>query len=138
MRVLRSVVAAGLVAMSLHVVAQDTPEQMAQRSDQAWLSTVDAARYPESWEMASTMFRSAVSKEMWVTKIGSVREPLGRVESRKLQAATYSKTLPGAPDGEYVVAKFRTSFEHKRDAVETVVSAREKDGSWRLAGYFIA
>ncbi len=138
MRVLRSVVAAGLVAMSLHVVAQDTPEQMAQRSDQAWLSTVDAAKYPESWEMASTMFRSAVSKEVWATKIQSVREPLGRVESRKLQTATYSKTLPGAPDGEYVVAKFRTSCEHKRDAVETVVSAREKDGSWRLAGYFIA
>ena len=64
MRVLRSAVAAGLVAISLHVMAQDTPEQMAQRSDQAWLSTVDAARYPESWEMASTVFRSAVSKEV--------------------------------------------------------------------------
>jgi hypothetical protein len=51
--------------------------------------------------------------------------------------ATYSKSLPGAPDGEYVVAQFQTEFVHKRSAVETVVSTREKDGSWKITGYFI-
>jgi len=59
------------------------------------------------------------------------------VESRKLTNAKYSKSLPGAPDGEYVVVQYQTSFEHKKEAVETVTSALGKDGSWRLAGYFI-
>jgi hypothetical protein len=38
-------------------------------------------------------------------------------------------TLPGAPDGEYVVFQFNTSFEQKSAAVETVTAIREKDGT---------
>lgn len=83
------------------------------------------------------MFRSAVTEESWDKTIEAVRTPLGKVETRKLMKATYTKTLPGAPDGEYVVIQYQTSFEHKKEAVETVISTREKDGGWRLAGYFI-
>ena len=48
-----------------------------------------------------------------------------------------STTLPGAPDGEYVVLQFDTSFEQKAAAVETVTTIREKDGTWHVGGYFI-
>jgi len=61
---------------------------------------------------------------------GGGREP-------KADKCGYSKTLPGAPDGEYVVVQYQTIFTHKKEAVETVVSAREKDGSWKMSGYFI-
>jgi hypothetical protein len=67
----------------------------------------------------------------------SVREPLGTVKSRKLQSAKYSTTLPGAPDGEYVVLKYDTSFEKKDSAVETITMALDKDGKWRVVGYYI-
>jgi ribosomal protein S17E len=45
--------------------------------------------------------------------------------------------MPGAPDGEYVILQFETTYEKKRQAIETVAPMKEKDGKWRVAGYFI-
>jgi len=67
----------------------------------------------------------------------SAREPLGKVLWRKVKSATYTKTLPGAPDGEYVVIQYDTSFEHKQSAVETITPMLDQDGKWRVSGYFI-
>ena len=67
----------------------------------------------------------------------SAREPLGKVESRKLVNAQLARTLPGAPDGEYMVLRYETVFEKKKEAFETVTPMKEKDGSWKIAGYFI-
>jgi Protein of unknown function (DUF4019) len=36
-----------------------------------------------------------------------------------------------------VIAQYDTSFEKKESAVETVTMMKDKDGSWRAAGYFI-
>ena len=57
--------------------------------------------------------------------------------TRKLKSKMYSKTLPGVPDGEYVVIMFDTQFENKKSAVETVTPMLDKDGKWRVAGYLI-
>jgi hypothetical protein len=57
--------------------------------------------------------------------------------TRKLKSAAYTKTLPGAPDGEYVVIRYESSFEHKQSAVETVTPMLDKDGVWRVSGYYI-
>lgn len=69
--------------------------------------------------------------------VKSVRDPLGKVLSRKFKSATYTKTLPGFPDGEYVVLQFETSFEHKASAIETLTPMLDKDGKWRVSGYYI-
>ena len=83
------------------------------------------------------MFRARVSKEQWQSIVAGVRDPLGKAISRKLKSATYTKTLPGAPDGEYVIIQYETSFEHNQSAVETITPMLEKDGRWRVSGYFI-
>jgi hypothetical protein len=67
----------------------------------------------------------------------AARAPLGKVLSRTLKSATYATSLPGAPDGEYVVVKFDTSFEKKQSAIETVTPMKDPDGRWRVSGYFI-
>jgi hypothetical protein len=36
-----------------------------------------------------------------------------------------------------VVITFETAFENKASAVETVTPMLEKDGKWRVSGYFI-
>ena len=58
---------------------------------------------------------------------------LGKVLSRKLVSKTYTESLPGAPDGKYVVVQYRTSFEHKESAVETVTPMLDEDGRWRVS-----
>jgi hypothetical protein len=54
-----------------------------------------------------------------------------------VKSVTSANTLPGAPDGEYVVFQFDTSFERKEAALETVTTIHEADGQWRVAGYFV-
>jgi hypothetical protein len=43
----------------------------------------------------------------------AVRKPLGKVISREVKSKSHHTSLPGAPDGEYVVIQFDTSFENK-------------------------
>ena len=113
------------------------PEEEAQKSAEQWLALIDGGKFAESWEDAAGSFKTAVSKQQWENAIGPVRKPLGELISRKLKSATYAKSLPGAPDGEYVVLQFDASFANKKDAIETVTPMLEKDGTWKVSGYFI-
>ena len=126
-----------LLCASAAAQAQQKPEQLAQQSSDAWLAVVDSGKYAQSWDEAAPFFKAAVTKDQWLSALGTVRTPQGKVLSRKLKSATYTKTLPGAPDGEYVVILYDTNFEHKQAAVETVVPMLDKDGKWRVSGYFI-
>jgi predicted SnoaL-like aldol condensation-catalyzing enzyme len=93
--------------------------------------------YAESWTEAATYFKGAVTQEGWMQSMKSVRQPLGKNKSRNLLSSKYTRTLPGAPDGEYVVIQYQTSFEKKQPAVETLTPMLDKDGKWRVAGYYI-
>jgi len=44
--------------------------------------------------------------------------------------------MPGAPDGNYAVIVFDTSFQSKASAVETLTVMADGE-KWRAAGYFI-
>jgi hypothetical protein len=126
-----------LLGICAAVQAQQKPEQLAQHSSDTWLALVDSGKYADSWQEASQFFKAAVTKEQWQNAMRGSRDPLGKMLSRKLKSATYSKTLPGAPDGEYVMIQYESSFEHKQSAVETVTPMLDKDGKWRVSGYFI-
>ncbi len=117
--------------------AADEREAAALEAAQAWLALVDAASYAESWETASAYFQNAISKAQWEHTLDAVRRPLGAMVSRTLQSSRFETELPGAPDGEYLVIQFETSFENKQAAVETVTPMRESDGVWKVTGYFI-
>ena len=103
----------------------------------AWLALTDGAKDAESWDSAASVFKAATTKADWEKTLKSVRSPLGALKSRKLKSATFTRTLPGAPDGEYVVIQFDAQCENKAAAVETVTPMHEKDGSWRVSGYFM-
>jgi hypothetical protein len=119
------------------IQAQESSTKAAQTSVEAWLSLIDNQGYAASWDTAATLFRNAVTQEKWQAAAQAARSPLGQMKSRTLTSATPATTLPGAPDGEYVVFQFNTSFEQKSAAVETVTVIREKDGTWHVGGYFI-
>jgi Protein of unknown function (DUF4019) len=110
-----------------------TPEEVAR----AWLALVDAGRARESWEAAASLFRGAVTVAQWEARMAGFRPPLGAVVSRARKTERLATQLPGAPDGEYAVLEFATSFANKRSAVETVTPMRDADGQWHVSGYFI-
>jgi len=117
--------------------AQQKPEDLGQKSAKAWLALTDSGKYAESWDQASASFKAAVSKDNWVGMVSSVRGPLGALQSRKLATARFVKNPPHAPEGEYVILRYDTSFEKLPSAVETVSMTLDKDGSWRAVGYFV-
>ena len=102
-----------------------------------WLAIVDAERYGDSWEHACAYFKNVVPKDQWERQVAGVRGPLGPVLSREVSSAEYTTKLPGAPDGEYVVIQYRTKFQNKAGAIETVTPMRDQDGTFRVSGYYI-
>jgi hypothetical protein len=112
-------------------------EAAAVSAAERWLAMVDSTKYAESWNNASELFKNAVQPKQWEQSMQAVRGPLGKLMSRKVKTKTYKSSLPGAPDGEYVVIQFETTFENKKAAVETVTPMMDKDGIWRVSGYYI-
>ena len=117
--------------------ADSAKEINAQKASDAWLAMVDDGRYSKSWQNTSSYFKNFVDEKQWEKALNSVRKPLGEVLSRKAISKNYTRTLPGAPDGEYVVIQYETSFQNKASAIETVTPSLEKDGIWRVSGYYI-
>jgi len=104
---------------------------------EAWLRIVDDGRYAESWERSADVFKGTIDRPRWETTVVRARGQLGQGAARKLRSAVYRRNLPGAPEGEYVVIEFDTRFENRPLSVETVTPMRDKDGVWRVSGYFI-
>jgi hypothetical protein len=133
---------AGLVLISMILVSVAYGADAIQKKDalaaaENWIAMIDKGEYAESWKEAAEYFKTAVSQNQWVNSLQAVRKPLGKLNSRIVKSETYKTSLPGAPDGEYVVIQFTTSFENKKSAIETVTPMKDKDGKWRVSGYFI-
>jgi len=117
--------------------AEDNLEPGAIAAAETWLRHVDAGEYAGSWREASAYFQGAITEKTWVESLNGVRTPLGKRLSRQFKQGHRIKVMPGAPDGDYVVMQFDTRFEQKQAAVETVTFLKEKNGTWKAAGYHI-
>ena len=117
--------------------ADEEAEKAAVKVAEEWLALIDEGEYKKSWEEAAVLAKTAVEVDQWGHTIRNARMPFGALKSRKVKSAEYTTSLPGAPDGHYVVVQFDTSFEHKAAAIETVTPMKDPDGVWRVSGYFI-
>ena len=126
-----------LLAFLGFLMSNQDKEKAAVNASKVWLKLVDEGKYSESWDEAAQYFKNAVTKDQWRTSLESVRNPLGKVLSRNLKSKKYTKTLPGAPDGKYIVIQYETSFQNKQQAIETITPMLDKDGKWRVSGYYI-
>jgi hypothetical protein len=115
----------------------DSGEQAATTASNRWLQLVDKGQYSQSWNQASQYFKNHVKRAQWQAQVSAARSPFGKVIERKLRSTNPATSLPGAPDGNYVVIQYDTAFEKKNAAVETVTPMKEANGEWRVSGYFI-
>jgi hypothetical protein len=112
-------------------------EQAALVATEKWLTLIDFANFDDSWDQAAAPFKANVTAEQWKMSLKAVQEQFGKVLSRTLKSKEYATELPGAPDGEYVVIQYETTFENKQNGVETVTPMKDGDGQWRVSGYFV-
>jgi hypothetical protein len=132
-----AVFAVAFLSLTSFAMSAESREDAAEAAASTWLKLVDTGHYDDSWDAASAYFRHKVPKSKWRAAVLGARGPLGSLKSRMLKSATFKKTLPGAPDGEYVIVQFASSFENKASAIETVTPMKDPDGTWRVSGYYI-
>ena len=126
-----------VILPALAAEKHDEAEKQAVAAAESWLALVDDGKYGESWDAAADYLKNAVTKDDFVKSLTAARKPLGKLKSREVKSKEYRTSLPGAPDGEYVVIQFKTVFENKKSAIETVTPMLDKDGKWRVSGYYI-
>ena len=126
-----------LACWGIAVHAEDTFAQGATAATETWLGHIDAGDYAGSWREASAYVQGAITEQAWVASLTRVRTPMGPLLSRQLKQVQHTQSMPGAPDGDYVVLQFDTHFANKQAAVETVTFMQEKKGEWKAAGYYI-
>jgi hypothetical protein len=123
-----------LCASSQYQVVKPNPEAVTVAAK--FLSVVDAGYYTETFAMFPARIRSGgdAFEKNWVSYLNVKRAPLGRMVSRKLVKAWFTKTLPGSPDGYYEFFHYDTSFLHKMQGAESVVLTKES-GHWQVSAY---
>ena len=101
-----------------------------------WLTIVDSGNYTKSWHKADAFFQATLSENKWDTALKGIRAPLGKVISRAEVSSKQLSSLPGIPDGEYLIIQYKTTFENKKSAQETLTLSKSS-GQWLAVGYFI-
>ncbi|WP_286260189.1 DUF4019 domain-containing protein [Pseudoalteromonas apostichopi] len=102
----------------------------------SWLVLIDNGQYQQSWQQTDSLFKQAMPQSNWSNVLKQVRVPLGKVILRKNLSLMKYDSLPGTPDGEYVIIQFQSQFMNKEQAVETI-SLSKNSGQWQPLGYFI-
>jgi hypothetical protein len=119
-------------------IAQDPQSGLAQKAAREWLVQTDKIDAAASYNAAGSKFKEAITVDRWDEALQKARAPLGALEQRTIFETTFDKTLPGGgPPGEFALVMYRTVFTRKTDSIETVTLERERDGAWRVIGYYI-
>jgi len=136
----RRPVVATLLALSgfpAAVLAADDDTSAARAAAGDWLKKLDLADAAGTWESAASAFKASVTAPAWQQAAQSLQAQYGALRSRTEKSATFARSLPGAPEGRYVILQFDAVFEKKARSVETVTVALDRDGAWHVAGYFV-
>jgi len=129
------VLALGIIGIAAVAAAVAGPaEDEAAGIGEKWLALLDDQKYEQSWDQASSQFRDQVNKDQWVEVLKRAREPMGAKVSRATARVDFVKTLRGAPDGDYAIIHYTTSFQNKNDVTERLTLVKE-DGKWLAAAY---
>ena len=92
-------------------------------------------RYEQVYNDSSDLWKQDVSLEQSNQVFRTLREKLGRVESRALHSATEQQNSGGALKGHVYILSYQTRFE--RGAGMETFTLVEQNGRWLLARYFV-
>ena len=111
-------------------------ELAAERQALGFLGYLDHGRYADSYAYTGMLIRASNDRDAFAAQIKKARAGTGALQSRNLIDASYATSVPGAPEGQYVLLHYQASFANRPEAVETLTLAFAK-GYWRVSGYYI-
>ena len=94
-----------------------------------WLDLIDHGKFDESWIAAAVVLQEAITQKEWSADLAARQPKLGRTIMRERKSESYSKTLRGAPTGDYVIVTYLTKFEKTPLVEETLAVAKDAIGA---------
>ena len=76
-----------------------------------WLEINDKKNYEESYRQTGDIIKNEVNQETWKAIMMQVRDPLGKVISRKNTNVEYSEFISQFPKGKYGILDFETVYQ---------------------------
>jgi len=111
-------------------------EKEAIKAAEKWLKMYDKQDYAGTWNKAAKFFKDALPKKEWIKELRKVKKKIGRVKTRELVRIKEETNVPKSPEGKYMVLVYKSKFK-KQDVTEVVTPFLEKDGTWRVIGYYV-
>lgn len=96
---------------------------------------IEAERYEKIYQEADDLWKQESTLEQSVASFKTLKEKLGKVQSRVLHSATEQQNSGGVLKGEVFILTYQTEFE-KAQGMETFTLVK-RDGRWQLARYFV-
>lgn len=103
----------------------------------AWVKLIDQGNYGDAWDQTGAQFKKLVGRDAWPKQIDPFRKSLGPLNTRTLESATYTDSIPDAAPGHYVIIRYTSSFKRKPATLEEITAQKEDDGVWRPLGYYV-
>jgi hypothetical protein len=113
----------------------DTRATEAQAAASTWLASFDTGDGADNWLQSASVFKERVKQEDWEKKVDDQRTQFGRLKTRTLKGMGFTRQMDNAPDGEYFVMRYLSTYAKKDNVVEIVVPTRDRDGNWKIANY---
>lgn len=129
-----------LVIVFFPLLNQRPPKEKAAAATAAatlFLQQVDADRFVESWQLTAPATQEKIAQPDWVAQLEKLRALTGPLVQRSENKVVLSTPAEFSPEGDYIVITYDSTFRRKADASEIVTVMQEKDGDWRVAGYYI-
>jgi hypothetical protein len=114
----------------------DKPIFTAQKALDNWLPLWDAGKVAETYAGLSSFIKKTADQKVWLDYRTTARKPLGKLKWRKLTNISLIRSMEGLPDNSGAILKYQSSFENREDVFETIGLVLEREGDWRVAGYF--
>lgn len=111
-------------------------EGAARKAAEKWLALIDQGNYKDAYKQGSRHGQDHATFEEWEPQVRAMRDGVGEMQQRNFTSAKATKSMAGAPDGDYMVLEFASAFAKKAKASESVMMSRE-GGTWKGCGYFI-
>ncbi len=124
----------GSLVLSGGAYANEEEAKAGSLAAQKWLEMIDSGNYKQAWSSAHGFLHGTMPEDKWVKETTKARNKLGAVIGRTLTSSKYTTKLPvpGAPEGEYVISTFDTTFKKKGRKLEAVIVAKTDDGIWKV------
>ena len=81
-------------------------EAAAQREALGFLGYLDHGRYADSYAYTGMLIRASNDRDAFALQIKKARAGTGALQSRNLIDASYATSVPGAPEGQYVLLHY--------------------------------